>query len=190
MDAALVRASLAAMGRYSATRGRRLTRYEDMVERVASSSAGGWAFVHLFSPVDRLLLPISRGRLSVAFGAPVGVLESRGARTGRRHRTPVLYQLMDVDLLLVASNVGRRRHPAWLHNVRAHPEVRFLTRERGWSAYRAREAIGAERTRLWLRATDFYAGYAAYQERTGQREIALVVLEADRQAGVEIPPAM
>jgi deazaflavin-dependent oxidoreductase (nitroreductase family) len=97
---------------------------------------------------------------------------------------------MDADLLLVASNVGLRRNPAWLHNVRAHPEVRFLTPARGWSAYRAREATGAERARLWLQAVDFYAGYAAYQERTGQREIALVVLEADRQAGVEIPPAM
>jgi deazaflavin-dependent oxidoreductase (nitroreductase family) len=174
------------MARYSATRARRLTLYESVVERVASSPAGAWVFVQVLSPIDRLLLPLTRGRTSIAVGAPVGLLESRGARTSRRRRTAVLY-LVDRggDLVLVASNGGRRRHPAWLHNARVHPEVRFLTREHGWSAYRAREVIGAERTRLWEQAVDFYAGYAAYQERSGGREIAVVVLEAlsDRQRG-------
>ena len=173
--------------RYSAARGRRLNAYEQFVERVASSRVGGWAFVHAFSPVDRRLVPLTRGRISIALGAPVGVLEAAGARTGRRRRTPLLYFVDGGCLVLIASNGGSDRDPAWLHNVRARPHVRFLTPERGWRAYRARMATGAERARRWATATDFYAGYAAYQSRTG-REIPVVVLEPV-QRGIEIPPA-
>jgi hypothetical protein len=62
--------------RYSQARGRRLTAYEQIVERIAASRAGAWAFLHLFNPVDQRLLSLTRGRLSAAVGAPVGMLES------------------------------------------------------------------------------------------------------------------
>jgi deazaflavin-dependent oxidoreductase (nitroreductase family) len=166
--------------RYSQARGRRLTPYEQAVERLAASRAGGWTFVHVFNRIDRRLLPLTRGRLSVAVGAPVGVLETRGARTGRRRRVPVLYVLDGENVILVGSNVGSRSDPAWLHNVRARDEVRFLCRERGWRAYRARVATGAERDRCWALAIDLYAGYATYQARTGGREIPVVVLSPAR----------
>ena len=158
------------MRRYSNSRGRRLTAYEQAVERVAASQAGGWLFVHVFSRVDRRLLSLTRGRVSLAIGAPVGVLETTGARSGRRRRTPVLYLLDDATVVVVASNVGGARHPAWLHNLRARADVRFLTRERGWRAYKARVATGAERARRWELATDLYAGYRAYEGRTTRRD--------------------
>ena len=162
--------------RYSPMRGRRLTAYEQHVERIAASRAGGWAFVHVFSPIDRRVLPRTRGRVSIAAGAPVGVLETTGARTGRRRRVPVLYMLDGNAVVLVASNIGREPEPAWLRNVRGHADVRFLSRENGWRRYRARIAEGDERARRWALATDLYAGYDAYQARTG-REIAVVVAE-------------
>jgi deazaflavin-dependent oxidoreductase (nitroreductase family) len=165
------------MGRHSPLRSRRLTRYEQSVERFAASRAGAWLFVHAFNPVDRRLLPVTRGRLSLAVGAPVGLLHTVGARTGRPRRTPVVYLREGERVILVASNGGSARHPAWHHNARAHPDVRFLSRESGTRAYRARVATGDERVRLWSRMTDLYAGYAAYQQRAGARELPLVVLE-------------
>jgi deazaflavin-dependent oxidoreductase (nitroreductase family) len=163
--------------RYSKAQGRQLTAYEQIVERLAASPVGAWTFVHVFNVVDQRLLPLTRGRFSVAVGAPVGMLESRGARTNRRRRTPLLYVLDGEVVVLVASNGGSHRDPAWLHNLRRHPDVRFLSRERGWRAYRARLPAGAERARFWELATDLYAGYGDYQSRTAGREIPVVVLE-------------
>ena len=162
--------------RYSPMRGRRLTRYEQAVERLAASRAGAWTFVHVLGPIDRRLLPLTDGRLSVAIGAPVGLLELRGARTGRLRRVPLLYALDGENVILVGSNGGSCRDPAWLHNVRARDEVRFLCGGRGWRAYRAHVAAGAERARLWDLVTDLYAGYDAYQAHAGDREIPVVVL--------------
>jgi deazaflavin-dependent oxidoreductase (nitroreductase family) len=162
--------------RYSPMRGRRLTRYEQAVEDLAASPAGAWTFLHVLCPIDRRLLPLSRGRLSVAIGAPVGVLEMRGRRTGRLRRVPLLYVLDGESVVLVGSNGGGRSDPAWLHNVRARDEARFLCRERGWREYRAHVAAGAERARLWELVSDLYAGYGAYASRTGGREIPVVVL--------------
>ncbi|HEY7077250.1 MAG TPA: nitroreductase/quinone reductase family protein [Solirubrobacteraceae bacterium] len=164
-------------GRDSALRGRRLTAYEQAVERVARSRLGAWAFVHAFNPVDRRLLALTRGRVSLAVGAPVALLETVGARTGRRRRTPLLYLLDGDDVVVVASNGGSGRHPAWLHNLRACESVRLLTPERGWRACRGRVATGAERARLWALIADLFAGYAGYQARARPREIPVVVLE-------------
>ena len=65
---------------------------------------------------------------------------------------------------------------AWFHNVQAHPDVAFTARgSRG--SYRAREAAGAERDRLWQTVLSVYDGYDVYAERAGSREIPVVVLE-------------
>jgi deazaflavin-dependent oxidoreductase (nitroreductase family) len=164
------------VGRYSHVRGRRLTRYESTVERFAASPAGGWLFVHVLSRADRRVLPLTRGRVSLALGTPVGMLETVGARSGRLRRTPLVYLADGERIVLVASNGGGSRHPGWLFNLRARPAVRFLSRERGWRAYHAHEASGDERERCWALATDFYVGYDAYARRTA-RAIGVVVLE-------------
>jgi len=165
------------MRRYSTFRGRRLTTYEQAAERFAASRVGGWLFLNVFAAADRVLLPLTGGRLSSTPGAPVGLLETVGARSGRPRRTPVLYVAHGENLVIVASNAGARRHPAWLHNLRAQPEVRFLTPHDGWRRYRAAAVTGTERTRLWQVAADLFAGYAAYEARASGRTIAVVVLE-------------
>jgi deazaflavin-dependent oxidoreductase (nitroreductase family) len=165
------------VARYSGMRGRRLTVYEAGVERFAASPAGTWLFLRVISPIDRRLLPISRGRLSLAIGAPVGLLRSVGARTRQLRRTPLLYLRDPPEIILVASNGGSRRHPAWLHNVKANPDVWFLSAEDGWRRYRARIETGDARAAHWTRALDLYAGYQKYQHRAHGREIPVVVLE-------------
>ena len=165
------------MGRYSNVRNRRLHRGEEAVERCASSRVGAWLFLHVFHRIDTRLLALSRGRLSVAVGAPVGMLDAAGARSGRMRRTPLLYSADGDRVVLIASNGGAQRHPGWYHNVRANPDVAFLTRDGVRRACRASVAHGPERERLWLLATDVYNGYTAYQLRARPREIPVVVLE-------------
>jgi deazaflavin-dependent oxidoreductase (nitroreductase family) len=171
--------SSAAMGRYSPMRGRRLTAYEQAAERFAASRAGAWLFLHALTHADRRLLPRTGGRVSLTPRAPVAVLETVGARTGQTRRTPLLYVADGDDLVVVASNGGGSRDPAWLHNVRARPDVRVLAAGRGWEERRARVAGGAERARLWDLACDLYAGYEVYQRRAGARSLPVVVLERD-----------
>jgi F420H(2)-dependent quinone reductase len=106
---------------------------------------------------------------------PFLLLEHVGAQSGIRRTTPLVYVRDGDDLVLVASKGGHPRHPAWFHNLRAHPEATVqVGRER--RAVRARVATAEERDRLWPKAVRVWPGYSGYQRRTG-REIPLVILE-------------
>ena len=59
-------------------------------ERLASSRAGTWLFLNVLPHIDRPLLRLSRGYLSVSLGQPVVLLESLGARTGAVRATPLM----------------------------------------------------------------------------------------------------
>jgi deazaflavin-dependent oxidoreductase (nitroreductase family) len=103
------------------------------------------------------------------------VVETRGAKSGALRRTPLLYARDGDELVLVASNGGNPRHPAWYHNVRANPDVQVFLRGRT-GRYRARVAEGPERDRLWDLVTDLNPGYDIYKRRASNRQIPLVVL--------------
>lgn len=131
-------------------------------------------FMKIASPIDRFLIPATNGRLSSGLGQPVLVMETVGAKSGKKRRTPLLYMGDGDEFVIVASYGGSARHPAWYHNVRANPRVRVWAKGRGgW--YTARQAEGEERERLWKAVTDFYEGYRKYQTYT-EREIQLFVL--------------
>jgi deazaflavin-dependent oxidoreductase (nitroreductase family) len=155
---------------------RRMSRWERAQENFAKSKAGAWFFVHVASRIDPPLLRASRGKVSIAVGQPVALLTHRGAKSGVERRTPLLYVDDGDRLVFIASNGGSPRHPAWYHNLRAHPEVRILSRK-GERAYVAREAEGPEREELWRRANDLYGGYDTYQQRAGDRRIPVIVCE-------------
>ncbi|MEV5342712.1 nitroreductase/quinone reductase family protein [Streptomyces sp. NPDC052676] len=117
-----------------------------------------------------------RGRLSGMFeNARLILLTTTGARSGRPHTTPVGY-LPDGGerVLVIASAGGSPRHPAWYHNLLAHPEV---TVETGAFTYRARAVplTGEERDAAFARAVESDPGWAAYQEKTS-RTIPVVAL--------------
>jgi F420H(2)-dependent quinone reductase len=150
-----------------------------MLEPLAKSRAGGWFFINVANPIDKRLLPLTRGRFSVAaIGSrvPVGMLTTTGAKSGQERRTPLTYLPDGDNVVLIASKGGSPKHPAWYHNLSANPEVRFLGKK-GEHTYRAHDAKGRERDRLWAEVNDLYAGYETYQGRTGGREIPIVVLE-------------
>lgn len=106
---------------------------------------------------------------------PMLLLDHVGARSDTAYTTPLVYVSDGDDLVIVASKGGHPRHPAWYHNLRAHPEtVVRVGRER--RPVRARVARPDERDRLWALVVGSYSGFETYRRRTG-REIPLVVLE-------------
>ncbi|MCF2535538.1 nitroreductase/quinone reductase family protein [Streptomyces sp. FB2] len=118
----------------------------------------------------------NKGRVGGPFeGGRLLLLTTTGARTGRPHTTPVAY-LPDGGerVLVIASAAGSSKHPAWFHNLVAHPEV---TVESGAFTYPARAVVlqGEERDRAFARAVEADPGWAAYQERT-ERVIPVVAL--------------
>lgn len=154
--------------------------YERRVEAFAQTRAGAWIAINIATPIDRWLLPRTNGRVGTFLGAPIGLLETVGARSGQRRRTPLLYLDDGERVILVASRGGDARHPAWYHNLRANPRVGFLRRGGNRGSYDAREADGEERERLWARVNDLYSGYQTYQGRAGGRRIPVVVLDPVR----------
>jgi deazaflavin-dependent oxidoreductase (nitroreductase family) len=159
-----------------AERRRQLNWMERQLEDFAKTKAGGWYFVNVAMRVDRVLLPLSRGRVSASPGQPVCLLETVGAKSGEVRKTPLLFIPDGERVVLVGSKAGAPKHPGWVHNMRANPRVKILAPKRSGD-YVAHEAEGEERTRLWDKAVDFYAGYETYQGRTGGRRIPVVVLE-------------
>lgn len=158
-------------------RRRQLNAVERRLEDFARSKPGSWFFVNVATRIDRVLLPLSRGRVSISVGHQVGMLETVGAKSGQVRRTPLLFVRDGNHVVLIASKGGAPRHPAWLHNLRANPKVRFLGPGGLTGHYVAREADGDERARLWDEAADYYAGYETYRVRAGERTIPVVVLE-------------
>jgi deazaflavin-dependent oxidoreductase (nitroreductase family) len=108
------------------------------------------------------------------------LLDHVGARSGRLRTTPLIYVAHPDDpddLVVVASYGGHPRHPAWYHNLRAHPDTTVQVRDEVRPVH-ARLAGDAERERVWPAAVATYRPYAGYQRRAAEvgRTIPLVVL--------------
>ena len=133
-----------------------------------------WFLVNVGQRIDPPLMRISGGRLKSTLNAPTVVLTHTGANSGRKRSTPLAYFTDGDDVILIASKGGAPDHPAWYHNLMANPEVELWSKG-GGGRYRAREAEGPERERLWQLTTEFYPGYAKYQERCPDRRIPVIV---------------
>ncbi|MGW7578135.1 nitroreductase/quinone reductase family protein [Streptomyces sp. NPDC054765] len=117
------------------------------------------------------------GRVGGPFeGGRLLLLTTVGARSGARHTTPLGY-LPDGGgrVLVIASAAGAPRHPAWFHNLVAHPRV---TVEAGVFTYEAQAIVleGDERDRAFARAAEADRGWSEYQAKT-ERVLPVVALE-------------
>ncbi len=116
------------------------------------------------------------GRVGGAFeGAPMVLLTTTGARSGRSHTTP-LVPLVEGDRIYVfASMAGAPKHPAWYFNLLARAEV---TVERGTEKYSAKATVitGDERDRVFARQVALRPQFGEYQTKT-KRRIPVVELK-------------
>ncbi len=108
-------------------------------------------------------------------GLPVIVLTSRGGRTGKLRKTPLMRVEHEGRYAAVASQGGAPTHPVWYHNLRAHPHVELQDGPVKRDMV-AREVIGDEKAEWWARAVEAFPNYADYQQRTA-RQIPVFVLE-------------
>jgi deazaflavin-dependent oxidoreductase (nitroreductase family) len=122
------------------------------------------------------LYKISKGRIGGRFGrGPVLVLTTTGRKTGRPRQTTVLYEKDGHVFIVVGSNTGSERPPAWALNLVAQPEAESLVRGKRIPV-RATEAPDTERERLRQMMDRRYRGFEAYRART-KRELKIFVLD-------------
>ncbi len=128
--------------------------------------------------VHERLYVASDGRVGHGMiGVPTLLLRTTGRRSGATRTNALVYATDGDDLLVVASNGGADRPPAWLHNLRAHPEVEVqVKRERRPATARIVERGDPAYDRLWkLVNENNHDRYTAYQEQTS-RPIPVVVV--------------
>ncbi|MFB7934185.1 nitroreductase family deazaflavin-dependent oxidoreductase [Streptomyces sp. NPDC056039] len=106
---------------------------------------------------------------------PVVVLTSRGSKSGKLRKTPVMRVEHEGRYAAVASLGGAPKHPVWYFNLKSDPQVELQDgpRKQGMTA---REVTGEEKAAWWERAVAAYPAYADYQKKT-DREIPVFVLE-------------
>jgi F420H(2)-dependent quinone reductase len=110
-------------------------------------------------------------------GVPTLLLRTTGRRSGATRTNGLVYARDGDDYLVVASNGGADRPPAWLHNLRANPDVEIqIARERRKGSAMAVEPSDNDYDRLWKIANDHnHDRYSAYQKQTA-RPIPVIVI--------------
>lgn len=137
-----------------------------------------FAAVHRrLAPLDMRIMLRTHGRWSSAalLGLPQILLTTTGRKSGLPRTVPLLTALHGDTFVVIGSNYGAQRHPAWALNLEASPEatVQYLGRT---LAVCGRRAEGEERQRLWDEFNRVWPAYDNYAERSG-RDIRVFVLE-------------
>ncbi|MFE2089705.1 nitroreductase family deazaflavin-dependent oxidoreductase [Streptomyces sp. NPDC057582] len=113
-------------------------------------------------------------------GLPVIILTTRGAKSGKIRKTPLMRVEHDGTYAVVASQGGAPQHPVWYHNITADPRVE-LQDGPVRQDMNAREVTGEEKAVWWERAVEAFPDYADYQLKT-DRQIPVFVLEPAAQS--------
>jgi deazaflavin-dependent oxidoreductase (nitroreductase family) len=151
------------------------------LRRLVSSGPGSKVASRALQRLDEPVFRATRGRHSLSSlvsGLPIAWLTTTGARSGRPRTVPLLGFPTAEGLVVIASNFGQGHHPAWYHNLRAHPEAELAEGGRR-RRVRAVVADGEQRERIWHEGLAIYPGWTSYETRAARsdRRITIFVLE-------------
>lgn len=123
------------------------------------------------------LYKVSKGKIAGTFleGAPVALVTTIGRKSGEPRVVPLLFLREGNRVVLVASQGGSDKHPAWYLNLKANPQVKVQIKDEVLDLT-ARDATEAERAEYWPKMTAFYKGFDDYQSWT-DRVIPVVICD-------------
>jgi len=107
-----------------------------------------------------------RANTLASTGLPVVIVTTRGNKSGKIRKTPLMRVEHDGEYALVASKGGAPAHPVWYYNLVSDPDSVLIQDGRAPVAVTVRELDGTERAQWWERAVAAYPPYAEYQEKT------------------------
>jgi deazaflavin-dependent oxidoreductase (nitroreductase family) len=152
--------------------------WHPMAKSVASTRFGTWMNRYTMPSLDRLVMRASGGKTNATAlmaGLPVILLHTTGAKSGKARTTPLIALPDGRKLALIATNWGQKRNPAWVYNLRAHPDA-SVTYDGETYPVSARDATQKEHVKYWRWATRLYPGYENYLEWSDGRRIPIMVL--------------
>ncbi len=118
----------------------------------------------------------TEGYLLEGTDMPCIIITHKGAKTGGIRKIPVMKVEVDGNYVLIGSMGGQPKNPAWVYNLRAHPDVEIRDRTEVMPM-RVRVVEDAEeRARLWAAAAAAYPPYDEYQAKT-ERVIPVFLAE-------------
>jgi deazaflavin-dependent oxidoreductase (nitroreductase family) len=109
-------------------------------------------------------------------GLPVVIFTTRGRKSGKIRKMPLMRVEHNGAYAMVASQGGAPTHPVWYHNLKADPDALIVQDGANVMEATARELTGAERDEWWERAVAAYPSYAEYQTKT-DRQIPVLLAE-------------
>jgi F420H(2)-dependent quinone reductase len=99
-------------------------------------------------------------------GLPIIIVTTRGNKSGKVRKTPLMRVEHEGEYALVASMGGAPKHPVWYRNLKSDPASVMV--QDGPEPFHAdvHELAGEERALWWDRAVAAFPPYAEYQQRT------------------------
>jgi deazaflavin-dependent oxidoreductase (nitroreductase family) len=149
-----------------------------VVRRTAGTRPMAWLYSRVQEPLDQFVYRCTSGRATLTTwlgDVEMAMLTTTGAKTGQP-RTHVVLAMPDGErLVVIASNYGRRQHPAWYHNLKTNPRasIEIGGVERDMIAH---ELNGEEREGYYQRGVEIYPGFTLYRRRA-HREIPVLAFE-------------
>jgi deazaflavin-dependent oxidoreductase (nitroreductase family) len=136
-----------------------------------------WPVLGPLMRVHAVIYRLTGGRLGKWIpGVPsMLLLDHVGARSGKLRTTPLVYMPDGERIIVVAAKGGHPKNPAWLYNLRAHPDTVVQIGGRRINVH-AKEANAEERLTLWPKALAYTAHWRRYDRRS-TRTIPLLILE-------------
>mgnify|MGYP002402834682 FL=1 len=122
----------------------------------------------IMPPLEGVMARLTGGRVQLSgLGVPSLVLHSIGAKSGLERDTVLMYCPDGEEFLVTGSNFARESHPAWTHNLLAHPEVAVSVGGRRIPVT-ARLLDDAEREATWPLLERNWPGYRRYEATAGR----------------------
>jgi deazaflavin-dependent oxidoreductase (nitroreductase family) len=128
-----------------------------------------------FLGIHRTLYRVTKGKVGGAMGSmQLLLLTTTGRKTGKERTWPLAFFRDGENMIIVGSNGGQPRDPAWCYNLRSNP---ITTVQVGADTIkvRAEQANAEESERLWPLIIAQAANFAEYRKKT-TREIPLMIL--------------
>jgi len=152
---------------------------------ILSTELGSALHRHLMAPADKRLMHLTGGRVHFGRGVmPLVLLRTKGAKSGVEREVTLAYFTDGDDVVLIASNYGQAKHPAWYHNLIANPRCQLFAEGNANSGgvFVARPTEGADRDRLYALVEQYASNFSSYAAHTkGIREIPVLRLTPERQ---------
>lgn len=148
------------------------------IGQLSSRQPFSWLCARVLHRLDLLVYRNTRRRSTFstwASGLPLVMLTTVGARTGARRTVPVLGIPDGERLIVIASNFGQRRNPAWYYNLKADP-CAMVTVDGVTRQVEATELTGSERERCFQLGVRINPGWLRYRARAAHREIPVIML--------------